>query len=103
MLVLAGQFKKHTKKEKLNKIGKRKIVKHYYTILSLNVHVKNENSTQRREMTEDSFTVCKVSVHVFVAEDFNESSLSKILSSILCTNTIFCTMFALLSRWRTQP
>ena len=66
------------------------------TILSFNVHVKNENSTHRREMTEDRFTVCKVSeklLPVFVAEDFtletilcmsiNESSSSKILSSIL--------------------
>ena len=65
--------------------------------MSFDVHVKNENITQMREITEDRFTVKflkkLLSVHVFVAEDFtleiilcmsiNESSSSKILSSIL--------------------
>ena len=37
------------------------------TILSFNVHVKNENSTHRREMTEDRFTVCKVSEKVITS------------------------------------
>ena len=69
VLALVGQSKKH-KRRKLNKIGKHKklnITRSYY---HLTYTLKMKPAHIRREMTEDRFTVCKVSEKVVVSSCF---------------------------------